>query len=485
MPRNILLVEPDYKTKFPPLGLMKISTYHKMLGDKVRFVKGYHDIQSNIWERIDEVTQWDRIYIATLFTYNWKVTVDTITFYKSFILKGDIDRLFVGGILASLMPEELQWTGIRPPIKGLLTNSKMVDDDNKYIIDQMIPDYSLFDAYPNKYNLLDSYIGYSTRGCVRKCAFCGVHILEPKFIDYIDIKPYVKQIENIHGAKQHLVLLDNNVLASKNFEKIIYDIRDLGFYKDAIDPKTKRKRYVDFNQGVDARHLTKEKIKLLATIPINPLRIAFDNIKYEKIYSRCVRLAAEQGIKHLSNYILYNYADTPEDFWRRLKINIDLNKKYGLEIYSFPMKYIPLNAKDRSFIDEPRWNWQFLRGVQRILNVMKGAVMPHEDFFNRAFGETEKEFISILYMPEKILMNRTDSPQKKEKEWRSKFNKLTESENKELLRILCDNRTKSKLMTAYTNTGNRKIKDLLEYYLPEHAGSDPVSEDLELEESNA
>ena len=37
---RILLVEPDYKNKYPPMGLMKISTYHKSKGDYVVFAKG-------------------------------------------------------------------------------------------------------------------------------------------------------------------------------------------------------------------------------------------------------------------------------------------------------------------------------------------------------------------------------------------------------------------------------------------------------------
>ena len=40
MNRNILLVEPNYKNKFPPVALMKLATYHKNLGDNVIFYKG-------------------------------------------------------------------------------------------------------------------------------------------------------------------------------------------------------------------------------------------------------------------------------------------------------------------------------------------------------------------------------------------------------------------------------------------------------------
>ena len=461
MTRNILLVEPRYKTKFPPLGLMKISAYHKKLGDRVHFVKGIdQDVAYDYW---------DRIYVATLFTYDWKVTIEAIKYYKS-IVRGDTSRIFVGGIMAGLMPEEL-WreTGISP-VTGVLNAPGALGDDNKYIVENMVPDYELFDESPLKdnYVLLDDYFGYSTRGCVHRCPFCGVHILEPEFVEYKGIKPYIKKIDGLYGPKHHLVFFDNNILASQKFEQIIHDILDLGFEKGA--KRDNRQRHVDFNQGVDVRLLEKEHFKLLSKIAISPLRIAFDSIKLKNRYCEKVRLAAKYRIQNLSNYILYNYRDTPEDFWQRLKVNIDLNKELDIKIYSFPMKYIPLNAKDRSFIDKC-WNWQFIRGVQRILNVVKGAVMPGEEFFCRAFGESEEEFIQILYMPEAILMNRGRTPRNKEKEWVAKFRKLTNNEKKQLLTTLCENRTKRSLVNAITRTKDGKLKDILECYVLEKSSS--------------
>ncbi len=467
MQRNILLVEPNYKTKFPPLGLMKISAYHKQVGDNVQFVKG---LNQNV-----QYTFWDRIYIATLFTYNWSITIDTIKWYK-WLVKNDVSRICVGGIMATLMADEL-WkeTGI-VPIRGLLNSPDLVNDDHGLIIEDMTPDYSLFDNTSCKYTLLsDSYFGYTTRGCVRTCPFCGVHILEPNFIEYKGIKPYIDSIERLYGTKNHLILFDNNVLASKKFNNIISDIVDLGFHKGAKD-SARRARYVDFNQGVDARYIKEDKFKLLSKISINPLRIAFDDIKLEKTYTKSIALAAKYDIRHLSNYILYNYNDTPEDFWKRLKINIALNKEYDLQIYSFPMKYIPLNARDRTYIGK-NWNWQFIRGVQRILNVMKGAVMAREDFFNRAFGETVDEFLTILHMPEHILMNRGYHPPPEETEWLSKFNNLTGNERKELLATLCENRTKSKLTQAVIKLQNNKIREILTMYLPDRY-SLPLIDDL-------
>ena len=142
------------------------------------------------------------------------------------------------------------------------------------------------------------------------------------------------------------------------------------------------KRTVDYNQGLDARFLDEAKMSKLAEIPLEPMRLAFDSINLKDVYVNAVRLAHRYGQKEMSNYILYNFDDTPEDFYQRLRINIDLNEEFRKDkvktsIYSFPMRYIPLKAKDRDVdTGNNHWNKKYLRAVQVILNVMKGPVMP-------------------------------------------------------------------------------------------------------------
>ncbi|MBW2738366.1 MAG: hypothetical protein JRE64_05830, partial [Deltaproteobacteria bacterium] len=109
--------------------------------------------------------------------------------------------------------------------------------------------------------------------------------------------------------------------------------RDARFTYEKNGRAFSRQRHVDFNQGTDARLMKERHVKLLSQIALHPLRIAFDHLKDKEIYEEKIRLAAKYDIQHLSNYVLYNYDDTPEDLWQRLKINIDLNKELGLKIY--------------------------------------------------------------------------------------------------------------------------------------------------------
>ena len=53
--KNILLIEPGYKNKYPPLGLMKIASYHGPDGkkDNITFIKGEDkSVLNKAWDRI-------------------------------------------------------------------------------------------------------------------------------------------------------------------------------------------------------------------------------------------------------------------------------------------------------------------------------------------------------------------------------------------------------------------------------------------------
>ena len=68
---------------------------------------------------------------------------------------------------------------------------------------------------------------------------------------------------------------------------------------------SKRRRIVDFNQGIDSRLITEANMNKLAEVNIYPLRIAFDHWQLRDIYEKSIRTAVGSGIKSLSNYLLY------------------------------------------------------------------------------------------------------------------------------------------------------------------------------------
>src|SRR5439155_14472208 len=267
--KNILLIEPGYKNKYPPLGLMKIAQYHGLNGkrDNIKFIKGED-------HRVLD-TCWDRIYVTTLFSFEWKRISESIDFAIE-ASGGQPSNVFVGGITASLMHkafiDETRWRGVRF-IKGLLKEAPAVslqlngfeeelysDDTAGNPIEDLIPNYDILNQVNYKYPVHDAYFGYASRGCVRKCSFCGVPKLEGDLYDSPSLTGLVQGIEKRYGNKKDLVLMDNNVVASPRFKEIIAEIRDLGFTPRA---KLKRGRIpvlrrVDFNQGVDARILCKD-----------------------------------------------------------------------------------------------------------------------------------------------------------------------------------------------------------------------------------
>ena len=83
--------------------------------------------------------------------------------------------------------------------------------------------------------------------------------------------------------------------------------------------------------------VTEEKMEKLSEVSIKPLQIAFDHYEQREIYIKAVKTAAKYGISDLSNYLLYNFTDTPEELYYRMRINVDLCEELDVTIYSFPM----------------------------------------------------------------------------------------------------------------------------------------------------
>lgn len=621
MNRKVLLIEPNYKNKYPPMGLMKLATYYRMVGDDVRFFKGdmrslaaelicedlieylsvifpdvfWKDYYPMLFEFIklghysvfekDEIfsdnmvldivkeyrkkykdkeyftnPKFDKVGITTLFTFYWDITIDTINFAKRLCKKQD--DVMVGGIMASLLSDEVEAaTGIKPFV-GLLNTPGDIDSGNGLVIDELPLDYSILEEIDYIYPANNAYFAYMTRGCVNKCKFCAVPKLEPQYCDYINLKKRIEFTDKRFGARKDLLLLDNNVLASNCYDQIINEIRDCGFGLSAIymppneyevminnlrdsyndrayirkaisiyeeiieklkdgEEKTefylkleeahclhyytaskenilgleeyvrplyekthkpsKRKRIVDFNQGVDSRLITEENMKKLAEVNITPLRIAFDHWKLKDTYEKAVRIAVNSGIKNLSNYLLYNFEDTPEELYCRLRLNVDLCEELDASIYSFPMKYHPINDRDffmnRDYIGK-HWNRKFIRAVQAVLNSTKGKIGKGIDFFEEAFGRDIDEFMKILWMPETFIIyrrvydadlrtrlaNRYTTITKYDcdlaNEWWSKFTALSSEKLEQAKSIISLNKFKD----GSFECNDKEVLDVLSYY---------------------
>jgi len=352
------------------------------------------------------------------------------------------------------MSDEIEKETGYKPICGLLNEKGKLRLNGDHLIDEMVPDYDMINKI-SYYDVKNAYIIYTTRGCVRKCPFCVVPLIEPAYLHYIPLEKQIRLINEQYGEKKDLILLDNNVLASESFYKIIDEIKSIGFHKGA--KLQGKNRYVDFNQGVDLRLLTKNKIKALSEIAIKPLRIAFDNIKFKDEYIQKIEWAASFGLLNLSNYILYNYNDTPDDFYERLKINIELNERLGTKIFSFPMKYVPVFNKDRKYVGK-HWNLRYLRGVQCILNATHGVVSPKRMFFQYAFGKNQEEFKKLLLMPDHYIMFREAHKNNGAKEWYRTFKSLSVEQSKDFLSAVYNNQY------SY-HSKHARVNSLLKHYI--------------------
>jgi hypothetical protein len=360
---KILLVEPSYYTKYPPLGLLKLASYYRSRACDVKLVRGIN-------ENLDFNA--DKIEITSLFTYAWKPVHDAIEYYHKLIPDA---KMTVGGIYASIMAER-----ISSNYPFVNVHQGLHDDADRYM-----PAYDILEN-SEKWNNWNSSIVFSSRGCIRNCPFCIVPKIEGK------IRPAINDIrQHIYKDHKKVILWDNNFFASPNWKKIIEQLLEIGLR-------------IDFNQGLDARLIDEEKAALIADLKMDTVRMAYDHVGEKKSVYNAAKLLNHQGIrkKDILFYALYNFysqdysfSDTPESFFGIIKDIAEMGCN------SYPMRYEPLNSLKKNDFISPNWRSDQLEIVADARRVIGfgGAFPPYKGLVDKFVNA--KDFVDAFKLREK------------------------------------------------------------------------------------
>jgi hypothetical protein len=278
---KILLVQVD--GKMPNLALMKISRWHKKQGDDV-FLQNIRN-------------EPDKVYISCIFSKN---KPKALGIAKMFNCQTELGGY---GINDAQLPHEIEHT---------------------------MPDYSLYGV---QYSM-----GYTSRGCIRKCPWCIVPQKEG------DIRDNAHFDEFYVPEWRKLILWDNNFLASPKWYQNL---------KEMIARKVK----VSFSQGNDIRLVDQEKARLLAKVHYydkkfikRRLYFAFDTPQIESQVIKGIETLVKVGVRreHLMFYELVGHSTTFQEDYHRFEVLTKEGVKPFIMIYN--------NRKDQPILRHfARW----------------------------------------------------------------------------------------------------------------------------------
>lgn len=254
---RILLIDVD--SKMPNLALMKLSAWHKRRGDEVRLWR----MQTEDCATLAPADWEGKIYVSCVFSENAWVA-------RAF---GGSPNVEVGGygVNGAKLPDEIEHT---------------------------MPDYDLYGA--------DYSMGFTSRGCIRKCPFCVVPEKEGPIRDHAPIPEF------LYPGHNKVILLDNNFLASPKWKENLQFI---------IDHNLK----VNFTQGLDIRLIDEENAAMLAECDYRAqnfkdrqLYFSFDTPEIEPEMTHGIETLRGAGIPidrhHITFYMLVGFGADPEDY---------------------------------------------------------------------------------------------------------------------------------------------------------------------------
>jgi len=235
----------DLDGKLPNLALMKLSSYYKSQG---------HTVALNDFSA-------DKLYCSVVFGRNRS---------KAEQLSAQYQNMVIGGTGWDLSIK------LAPEIHNCAPDYDLYSTE--FIYDRIKRGIGKKENKIKKAErVVNAGIGFSSRGCVRKCGFCIVPKSEGTFSQENEIKDLLNPKSNV------LILLDNNLTADPNVLDKLREIKERGLV-------------VDVTQGIDVRLLTPEIAKAFSQVKhLRSIHYAWDLMNFEK--------SVIEGIGILSGFI--------------------------------------------------------------------------------------------------------------------------------------------------------------------------------------
>lgn len=263
---------------FPNIPLMKLSAWHKNIGDSVEW---YNPLFSG---------HMDRVYMSKVFSF----TQD----YEYFI---DADEVIRGG--SGYCIETVDGREVYHKERDAVLPPK---------IEHIYPDY---DLYPELCK--DTAYGFLTRGCPRGCDFCHVEAKEGR------CSHKIADLSEFWRGQKNIVLCDPNLIACKDWKELLQQL---------IDSKAK----VNINQGIDIRIMNDEKAEMIGKLRVDSVHFAWDRYEDKDLIVPKFKMFKEitgWRARKTSVFVLTNFNTTIEQDLERIYTLRDMDYDPYVMVY--------------------------------------------------------------------------------------------------------------------------------------------------------